>query len=38
MGLVAREHIRRHYTLERMTANYQALLRHDFGKEATTSS
>lgn len=38
MGLAAREHIRRHFSLERMTADYQALLRHDFGNEATTSS
>ena len=38
MGLAAREHIRRYFTLERMTADYQALLRHDFGNEATTIS
>ena len=38
MGVAAREHICRHFTLERMTANYLALLRHDFGKEATTNS
>lgn len=37
MGLAARDHIRRHFTLDRMTADYQTLLRHDFGNEATTS-
>lgn len=38
MSSAAREHIRRHFTLERMTADYLALLRHDFGKESTTNS
>ncbi|MES2923443.1 MAG: glycosyltransferase family 4 protein [Verrucomicrobiota bacterium] len=38
MGVAARDHIRRHFTLERMTADYISLLCHDFGKDATTSS